>query len=597
MPKKSSAPATAQAKVAAPTSPKKLRIPLEENGIQVNFCKNPSCTNFGIPASQTLLRGILGQANPYTVVAAGAGYPHLRCNACREHIPIKSNLGVVEEIQRLQKEIAGPAEPSCPRRCVNNGKPVSAGKAFYSSFGKTAIGSPRWKCKACTNTFSVALKSTHRQREAHKNALIFKLLLGKMPLQRIIELAEISPKTLYDKINFIYAQCLAFSGERERGLRNLYTPRLYLGVDRQVYTVNWWRRSDRRNVLLTAVVAADNLTHYVFGAALNFDSSLDASEVEKEALAAGDSKKSAPYRRHARLWTVADYAAAVAKSAVVPTGNGLQDSITETYVTAELRDDIESPDKPSSDDKLPNKGMQTHSEYTLYGFFFYLKSLFPHVEKVRFFLDQDSGIRAACLAAFKEEIIARKADVFFVRTNKTMTVEAKRNVSQAAQRDVAAVQKTQPNLTKNDVITLMMKQRLQAMSHIGKWRDAWVLHPMPNMSEPEKALCYLTNFGDYDIDHLARLYNKGSLHSVDSFFNRVRRRVSLLERSVGSHGNAGRQWDGYAPYSPQQVQKLITIFKTVHNYVLVSKQDSKTPAMRLGLAKAPITYDDILRFV
>jgi hypothetical protein len=82
-----------------------------------------------------------------------------------------------------------------------------------------------------------------------------------------------------------------------------------------------------------------------------------------------------------------------------------------------------------------------------------------------------------------------------------------------------------------------------------------------------------------------------------TFFNRVRRRVSLLERSVGSHANAGKQWDGYAPYSPQQVQKLITIMKTVHNYVLVSKNDGKTPAMRLGLAKSPNSYEDILYFV
>lgn len=26
------------------------RIPLEFNGVQINFCKNPECENFGIPA-------------------------------------------------------------------------------------------------------------------------------------------------------------------------------------------------------------------------------------------------------------------------------------------------------------------------------------------------------------------------------------------------------------------------------------------------------------------------------------------------------------------------------------------------------------------
>lgn len=191
-----------------------------------------------------------------------------------------------------------------------------------------------------------------------------------MPLQRIIDVVEISPITLYDKINFIYAQCLAFSGDRERAMRNLHIPRLYLGVDRQTYKVNRWRRTDRRNVQLTAVAAADNETNYVFGAVLNFDPTLDPSKVEKEAQASGETKKSAPYRRHARLWTKADYAAAVAKSIMASDGGGLGSSIEETYKSAERRNDIESPDEPSNQDKLPHKGMLTHSEYTLYGFFF-----------------------------------------------------------------------------------------------------------------------------------------------------------------------------------------------------------------------------------
>ena len=59
--------------------------------------------------------------------------------------------------------------------------------------------------------------------------------------------------------------------------------------------------------------------------------------------------------------------------------------------------------------QLPHKGMQVHAEYTLYGLFFLLKKLFTGVEKVRFFLDQDSGMRAACLGAFQPEIQARKS--------------------------------------------------------------------------------------------------------------------------------------------------------------------------------------------
>ena len=50
--------------------------------------------------------------------------------------------------------------------------------------------------------------------------------------------------------------------------------------------------------------------------------------------------------------------------------------------------------------QLPTRGVQIHAEYTLYGHFFFLRELFGGVEKLRFFSDLDSGMRAACLAAF-----------------------------------------------------------------------------------------------------------------------------------------------------------------------------------------------------
>ncbi|AQV99444.1 Insertion element protein (plasmid) [Cupriavidus necator] len=67
------------------------------------------------------------------------------------------------------------------------------------------------------------------------------------------------------------------------------------------------------------------------------------------------------------------------------------------------------------------------------------------------------------------------------------------------------------------------------------------------MAEPEKASCLLTDFGDYDPDHLAWLHNKASLHAVDSWFNRIRRRSAMLERPIASSANCGRVWNGILP--------------------------------------------------
>ena len=52
-------------------------------------------------------------------------------------------------------------------------------------------------------------------------------------------------------------------------------------------------------------------------------------------------------------------------------------------------------------------------------------------------------------------------------------------------------------------------------------------------------------------------------------------------------------WHGYAPYNPAMVQTYLTICRAVNNFLLVG-EDGKTPAMRLGITKKPLDYEDIL---
>ncbi len=577
----------------------KNRIPPEADGIQINFCKNPNCSNFGVPASQTSTRGSAArkQPNAYAVVAAGAGVPMLRCNSCGEHMPMKSNQGIAEELARMRQAQPSAEEPACPdAACANHSVPVSEGKAFYSSFGQTAIGSPRWKCKACGKTFSAAKKSTHRQRDSHKNKRLLKALVNQMPLRRIQEHEEVGNKTLRQRIGFFHRQALAFAADREAKLKDLPIRRLYLAVDRQDYQVNWTRRSDRRNIVLSAVASVDNASRYVFAHHLNFDPGLDPRAIEADASAIHDPYKAGPFRKYARLWLKADYAASVLSSAKARPAGSLQGDIAGSYAAAQRRKDIEAPEAFTADEKLPDMGMQVHGEYTLYAHFLYLKGLAGNVEKWRFFLDQDSGMRAACLAAFKDEIRERRADAFFVSINKDLTVDQKRSLMRRAKKEFDEAAAQAPGLKKEEVVLALIKGRLASMAPIGKWRDRWLFHPLPDMGEPEKAIAYLTDLGDYDPDHLAWLHNKASLHSADSYFMQIRRRVKSLERPLRSQGNAGRVWNGYASYDPAMVQKMLDIFRVVHNYVLVSDKDKKTPAMRLGLAKAPLDYEDIIYF-
>lgn len=421
--------------------------------------------------------------------------------------------------------------------------------------------------------------------------------MNKMPLRRISEVAGINEETLYRKINFLHRQCLRFAASRERILPEKQIRRLYVGVDCQDYVINWTSSSDRRNITLHAVAAADNTTGYVFGTHVNFDPSLFPAEIEKEAETAGDYSADPAFRRYARLWLARDYMEAAQRSTSFdPFATGsLMGEVASTYKEAAERPDTEVSEEQNDETMLPLSGMQIHAEYTLYGYFFFLRKLFENVEKVRFFLDQESAIRAACFAAFYDRIKTGRCDAFYVRIRSNVTIDEKRRILADSRRRFQATKSSHPELSDSQVKLLMIKERLRSLQPVGKWRDKWVEHPFPSMGEPEKAMCYLTDIQKYDEDHRAWLYNKASMHAVDRFFMQVRRRISLLERPISTSSNTGRRWHGYAPYNPAMVAKLLDIFRVFYNYVEIGK-DRQTPAMRLGLAKGKIDLDDIVHY-
>jgi transposase-like protein len=574
-------------------------MPAEADGIQVNFCKNPACGNYGVLPKVSVLRGRAtqgSQQDTYIVHSSGDNnVPSLLCRVCGEQPRIKSNAAIAEERERFLKDLAIAPDPSCPdQSCTNYTVPVGKG---YQSIGLSKSGSRRYRCNVCKKTFSVGT-STTGHKQPHKNRLIFSLLMNKSPFRRICEVADIGPESVYGKINFIYGQCLAFAADREKRLLNgMEIPRLYLGVDRQDYVVNWTRKADRRNVMLHAVGSADNATGYVFGMHLNYDASLDSEVVEAEAVAAGDYQAKAPFRHYARCWLKEDYTVAARRTANRnrTAMHGMQSDIQAAYDETIQRDDVEVSETQDSGRRLPTKGMQIHAEYTLYGHFFYLKRLFGGVEKLRFFLDQDSGMRAACLTAFQPEIAARRADAFYVRIAKEMTIDDKRAAIALSRAAFEDARKINPGLSDSELETLLIKDRIANMASIGKWQDRWMSHPFPNMSEPEKAVCYLTDYQDYDENHLARLYNKASLHAIDCFFMQVRRRMSILERPIGSSSSRWRTWYGYSAYNPETIVKMLGIFRVFYNYCLAG-QNKKTPAMRLGLAKGHVSLEDIIYY-
>lgn len=583
------------------------RIPPPSGTVQVNFCKNPSCSHFGLPASE--IKQLRGRSKKTTDRYKLTGTPPmLNCLSCGEHIPVKSNEGIAEELARLMAPLAPPPQKGgCNTEgCPNTGVSPSSVPGKYWSFGKTKAGTPRFRCKACKKTITGQGLSTKRQRKSHLNSEIFRVLTQKMPLSCAAEFARVSPSTLYRKLDFIHRQCLLFASNRERRLPSMDIDRMYVCVDRMDHIINWTNRADKRNITIQAVGSAELKSGYVLALHVNYDDTLSKDDVTLAAIKCADHEKQPPFRKFARLWLPEEYEKAVklAKGHVPGTAGmrSIDDWIEAVYADAADRGDVEQPDHPRSEWQPPGRGLLVHAEYTLYAHFLYLKSLLAGVGKVRFFLDQESGIRAACLSAFADEVLAKDCDAFYVSISKGVTKERALALVGESQRKLNeyVARYGYEDLHLQEQRRQYLKDKMHTLwSEKGKWGDRWLEYPFPNMAEPEKRVCYLTNLKadwfDYDDEHLANLLLKATLHPIDRFFMQTRRKTSMLERPITSSSVSGRKWYGYSAYDPAKAAKMLDIYRVYYNFIKKG-DDGKTPAMRLGLAKGPCTVEDIIYY-
>lgn len=583
------------------------RVPPAFDGIQVNFCKNPTCGNFSVPAderSQKTGRGARAERKDRYIRSGDKSGRFLLCNNCGESAPIKNNQGIAEGLERMCRYLAPPIDYSCPNvTCINHTAPIGRYRNQYKSYGTTKAGSRRFRCLAagCGKTFSIPVEAQLRHRLPEKGTEVFRALVCKVPIRKISYLTRTTLPTVYGKLQFIREQCLRFAGEHERSLAGRAFRRLYIAIDRQDHLVNWTSAKDRRTVTLQAVASADCRTGFVFGVHINYDPSLDLESVERDSLALGDYDRDPANRRHARVWLWHEHQAAIGPVRKKARKAKLEEQVSQAYSEAQRRVDVEASDSPEADTRLPGKGVLIHAEYTLYGHLYFLRQQLASTEKLRFYCDQESGLRAAVMAVFSDWILEKRCDAFYVRIAKELTNPQKLalyNRSIADLQEFRAKSRAYDEVGDHDLRVIKATADLKEMKELGRWRDRWLISPFPDMSEPEKAVCYLTNIKkvgfDYEDEHLARLHLKASLHAVDRFFAQVRRNLSQLERPIASASSTRRGWYGYSPYNPAQVGLLLDIFRVWYNYVETGK-DGKTPAMRLGLADRVYTEDEVLR--
>ena len=92
------------------------------------------------------------------------------------------------------------------------------------------------------------------------------------------------------------------------------------------------------------------------------------------------------------------------------------------------------------------------------------------------------------------------------------------------------------------------------------------------------------------------LYQVNS-RAINTFFNQVRRRLSILERPLVTSRGEGKSYI-YSNFNPMYAQYSLTILRTFLNFCETYKYKGEdvTPAQRLGVTNKVFTIEDIIYF-
>ena len=598
--------------------PKTVDLIQENQILQVNHCRNPHCGNYGIPA-----RHKHGKRGPspdrdmhYKVHSTSKGTTaSVRCKSCLDNPPMKSNASIVSEIDRLidadglrtQAEITGCSNPDC----INHQRPIALHRQEYRKRGRAKANNGRYfQCKSCGR--KMLLSNPVRLHDSNRRmaADVFGRIANKSPVRGTVRGGSLKViDSYYNIIKFIVSRCRAHSGAVDRALMDgrLALPKdIVIQSDAQEYTLNWVSRLDRRNVVLSSYCTVDAKSRFILGMHLNFDGRVDPFAIHVDAANRGDFDVADPFRKHAHYWLTGDeLRAGRAMQGRMRKHHALSltKQIKALYASAESRADVEDIELHCFNDQYYRTpalgvGMQVHLPYTVYAHWMLLHRLLTGagVERVQANMDISSMSRAAFLCAFADEVKRGDADGFYVRYTKYQTVDQRKAILRAARKKRAEFRKRLPaSIRRNnrEVIRRMMKERIEEGQTYGKWKDEWIEHPVPAMNEPHKAVSWLTAKEGISEDRKIDMFLAGGIAQIDNVFMKSRRLFSALERPVGTSSGHNTVWHGYAPYNPRMLEKYLVIFRSVNNFVFVG-EDGKTPAMRLGFARAPLNFEDIL---
>lgn len=424
-------------------------------------------------------------------------------------------------------------------------------------------------------------------------------ILGRTPVKRTIDILKIGSSTYYNKLEWLFRKCLEFLEKNEtKALKKKQFDRLWLNTDKLNYYLNNARKkghgSDRsykkeRPSFPTAIVATvDSFSRYIFRTDIAFDFNVKIEDIEKDI----DTYKENKLYHYAQKNAHYKYSYYDNKSAGEVVENGDDDSIDLN--TLDIR-------------KHYCDGLHVNSTYTAYAQNYLVKSMI-NANNIYYVTDEDNSLTRALMSVYSDEIKQGKVNIFTCRVDKNLSKE-EAHIQYDNNKESLKLYRLSNKLKISLKETAILKltdilSETNLFDFIDLNDESFpvhtkkpIEHPYPHMDEGTRYVDFLTDLSSLSSTELAKLLYKVDLRAIDTVFNQIRRKVSILERPLVSARGEGRSYI-YSNLNPKYAHYMLTIIRTYLNFCKTYKFNKKKviPAMVLGIAEKPFTIEDIIYF-